>query len=54
MDREKAIRFLKIEQSADDVEEGHIEADKVLCELLKALGYEDVVTEWNKVLKWYV
>jgi hypothetical protein len=25
----------------------------VLCELLTALGYEQVVEAWNKINKWY-
>ena len=41
---------------ADDIpdfEVAHKEADKLLCELLTALGYEDVVTEYNTIGKWY-
>lgn len=28
-------------------------ANTVLCDLLRALGYGDVVDEWEKVEKWY-
>ena len=31
----------------------HSSADDVLCALLSALGYDDVVTEYHKVNKWY-
>lgn len=43
---EKANRTL-------DTEEGHIEADHILCVLLRKLGYGEVVDAWNKVPKWY-
>lgn len=37
----------------DDREIAHNTADKVLCELLKTLGYGDVVAEWEAFDKWY-
>ena len=53
--RESAIAILRgLQPHWDgDVEAIHQQADDVLCELLKALGYEDVVEEWRKVPKWY-
>ncbi len=52
MDRETAIEKLK--QCQDyDAERAHNDADDVLCDLLVALGYKDVVEEWVKVEKWY-
>lgn len=36
-----------------DVEAAHQDADDVLCDLLTALGFADVVEEWRKVPKWY-
>lgn len=36
-----------------DPEAAHVEADKVLCNLLVSLGYEDVVEAWHKVPRWY-
>lgn len=36
-----------------DEENGHMEADDVLCEYLKELGHEEIVNEFNKVNKWY-
>jgi hypothetical protein len=53
MDREIAINLLRMEQKNGDTEMAHHNADGVLCELLKALGYSDVVEEWAKVEKWY-
>jgi len=53
MNREIAIELLKTEQNNRDLEMAHYNADDVLCELLKALGYAEVVDEWAKVDKWY-
>jgi hypothetical protein len=36
-----------------DFEVAHIEADRVLCDILVALGYEDIVEAWDDVCKWY-
>jgi hypothetical protein len=55
MTREQAIAMLKELQSLSlgDVESAHIHADQVLCDLLTALGYADVVAEYDEILKWY-
>ena len=53
MSRELAIKELRECQSSDDPEEAHAAADGVLCALLAALGYEDVVLEYTMVTKWY-
>ena len=53
MDREKAIELLKMEQKNGDTEAAHSNADGILIQLLAALGYADVVSEWDKVDKWY-
>ncbi len=53
MDREDAIALLKEQQNNGDKEIAHIEADKILCNLLVSLGYADVVAEWNEIGKWY-
>lgn len=39
---------------SDDVESAHYRADEILCDLLTALGYDEVVAAYNKVDKWYV
>lgn len=36
-----------------DYEDGHLMADKILCDLLKFLGHGDVVEAWEKVGKFY-
>lgn len=53
MTRERAIAELKALLDCGDVERAHGEADGVLCELLTALGFSDVVAAWNDVEKWY-
>lgn len=53
MTREKAIEALEDLQGAYDIELEHCDADQVLCDLLSALGYQDVVDAWEKVEKWY-
>jgi len=53
MTRDEAIDALKALQDSDDKEMAHFAADVVLCRLLRALGYEDVVKEWNAIDKWY-
>lgn len=44
---------LKAAQGNCDVESAHDDADKVLCDLLEALGFKEIVEEYNKVEKWY-
>ena len=53
MTRDEAIEKLKVEQQSDDPEDARGRADTILCSLLMALGYQDVVDEWEKVTKWY-
>ena len=53
MDRAEAIEALKKWQGHTDWEIAHEEADKILCGLLTALGYGDVVEEWWMIDKWY-
>jgi len=53
MTKEQAIEKLKKAQNGEDTECDHGEADQVLCDFLTALGYADVVAEYDKVGKWY-
>lgn len=39
--------------SENDVEKKHIDADNILCELLKELGFNEIVESFNKLKKWY-
>lgn len=34
-------------------EDEHIEADRILCDLLEALGFEDMVAAYRAVPKWH-
>lgn len=51
--KEQAIATLQMLQQSHDTEMAHIDADDVLCKLLKSLGYEDVVSEYQKINKWF-
>jgi hypothetical protein len=55
--RETADRVLarlrELKDEDDDWESSHIEADGLLCEMLTALGYEDIVKAFNDLGKWY-
>lgn len=52
MTKEEALAKLAECQKNDDTEIAHSAAD-VLCDLLKTLGYGDVVAEYDKVDKWF-
>jgi hypothetical protein len=52
MTPKQAIEKLKAIDTYDQ-ETAHIAADDILCELLKALGHEAVVVEYDKIGKWY-
>jgi len=43
----------ELQNENGDIEVQHSMADAILCGLLKALGYDDVVEAWAKVPKWY-
>lgn len=53
MTREEALERLKELDKSGDTEAAHADADEVLCELLIALGYEDVVRAYKKIDKWF-
>lgn len=53
MDRETALARLKECAESLDAELAHGTADEVLCDLLRSLGYDDVVDVWETVDKWY-
>lgn len=57
MSREEAIAELHAIQQRQlvhgDLEADHEDADRVICKLLTALGYGDVVEEWDVIEKWY-
>ena len=53
MDRQQAIDALNDASQNMDIEIAHMQADEILCELLRDLGYIDVVDAWEAVEKWY-
>lgn len=53
MSRDEAINKLKALQTMRDLEIAHANADDVICDLLKSLGYEEVIVEYEKIDKWY-
>lgn len=53
MTKDQAIAELKACQVPGDTEASHANADEVLCKFLKAIGYADVVAEYEKVEKWF-
>jgi len=50
---EEYTKLMEVCISKADTEGAHIEADAVLCQLLRELGYEKVVEKWYEVSKWY-
>lgn len=40
-------------QLLGDLEQAHIDADRVLCDLLSALGFKSVVAEFEAIDKYY-
>lgn len=53
MTREGALLGLYKCKQSNDIEASHVDADDILCELLIELGYNDVVSAYNKVPKWF-
>lgn len=52
LDKQVASKILD-ECRTGDIERDHKTADFHLCELLKQLGYVDVVAAWEKIEKFY-
>lgn len=40
-------------KNINDIESQHIEADKILCKVLKEIGFTKIVKEFWEVPKWY-
>lgn len=55
MTKEEALIEMKkiVFNNDDDIETNHIEADKILCDFLIAIGHNEIVDEYNKISKWY-
>ena len=50
---QEAINALSTAKHCGDNEQGHLNADEALLELLEKLGYQEVVDEFRAVPKWY-
>ncbi len=50
---EEALQHMVALKDHDYPEVAHIEADDILCEVLKGLGYHDLVDAFRDVDKWY-
>jgi hypothetical protein len=52
-DDEEIAAKIQYECHHTDTEAAHCRADEILCELLRALGYNKTVNAWDDVPKWY-
>lgn len=53
MTKEQALDALHHLKDNRDIESGHIEADGILCALLRHLGHDDVSSAFERLEKWY-
>jgi hypothetical protein len=51
--KEAMKRILKLQEDEGDTESFHFEADLLLCDILKDLGYSETVELFKKLPKWY-
>jgi len=51
--KEHVLSELERFAKSSDTEGAHVDADQILCEFLKSLGYDDVVSAFNRIVKWY-
>lgn len=47
------IERLKGIKARGDIETGHRQANAILCDLLRKLGFDEVVDAYEAVEKWY-
>lgn len=47
------IAIRNIPKVGGDIEQNHLRADEVLCDLLRSLDYGEVVDAWDEISKWY-
>jgi len=50
---QKYINKLKDIQKGGDIENRHIEEDRLLCDLLEELGYIEIVKLYDETTKWF-
>lgn len=42
-----------VKLSREDEETAHEKGDEILCLLLREVGYDEIVDEWELIRKWY-
>ena len=50
--QEFALRMREIAAN-DDIEEGHATADALLCRVLRELGFQDGISTYEAMPKWF-
>lgn len=53
MSEEEMIEWIKCECFTGDSEQDHMNADKIVANILRLLGYEGVADTYDEVSKWY-
>ena len=53
MTDEEAAAEIEAKCMHGDVEAAHCDADAILCDVLRGLGYTKTVEAWKRVDKWY-
>ena len=50
--RQEYLEKLKVLQESVDYEKAHSDADDLLCEVLKEIGYSDIAEAYEEIFKW--
>jgi len=53
IDKLEAIILRQTVAQRSDIENDHSQADDIICEFLRDLGYDDIVDRFSKIDKWY-
>lgn len=53
MSEEEVIERIKCRCFTGDFEEDHENADEIICDFLRLLGYEELVDVYESVRGWY-
>lgn len=46
-------RMRELANNDDDIEARHVEMDDLMCEILKEMGFNELVDIFNETEKWY-
>jgi hypothetical protein len=52
-ERYEYLSKLEILETDEDIQASHEEADKILCDILNKMGFEDIVEAWERIDKYY-